>query len=145
MSNCLKSVKKNITKRALKYPPEMYDNIYGSLAICYAIMAKQGVTIAYIKDQWNWMKHNNKAPASIEDKDFIEKTVKYFGYTYDESLNDHMALVISKYNMLFAPYVDGHIMPLREDGLTGLTLQTGEIHPITNTDTNTINEQSTER
>ena len=132
MSNCLKVVKKQITKNALKYPPEMYDNIYGSLAICYAMMSQQDVMIAYVKRQWNWMKHNNNAPASIEDKDFIEKTVTYFGYKYDESLNDHMALVIGKYNMLFAPYVKGQIMPLREDGITGVTLQTGTIHPITN-------------
>lgn len=143
MSNCTKAVKRNIIKRALKFPSEMYDNIYGSLAICYAMMSKQDIMIAYIKKQWNIMKRTNKAPASIEDKDFIEKTAIYFGYEYDKSLNDYMALVVGKYNMLFAPYVDGHIMPLREDGLTGVTLQTGKVYPISNSIVDTVVDDTT--
>ena len=39
-------------------------------------------------------------------------------------------MVVSKFNVLYVPYIDGQLIPIREDGLIGPTLTTGKIYPL---------------
>jgi hypothetical protein len=41
-----------------------------------------------------------------------------------------IAMVVSKFNVLYVPYIDGQLIPIREDGLIGPTLTTGKIYPL---------------
>ena len=55
----------------------------------------------------------------IDDKDFIDKSLALFAIERPE--NFPIAMVQSNFNVLFMPYVDGQLFPLREDGIYPLT------------------------
>ena len=126
----LKSIKKNLKPMAQKlFPPDMYSNIYGSIVICaYILTPGEKPDVKAIKRKWKLAKRTKKINWTIEDKDFIKKTLDFFGI--ERPAEFPVAFVAGKYNCLFAPYISGKLYPLREDGAMGITLESGKIYPL---------------
>lgn len=128
----LKSMKKNIEVNQLKFVPSMYNNVYGSVVICaYILNPKQDeIDVKNINRLWRKIEKNpNKyIKFGLEDKDFIDKTLKLFNMERPSVFP--IAMVQSSLNVLFAPYHEGILYPLREDGFMGITLMSGKIYPI---------------
>lgn len=66
----------------------------------------------------------------IDDKDFITKALKEFDL---EPNYGNFAMVQGDFNVLFAPYVEGILYPIREDGYFARTLREGKVYPIVET------------
>lgn len=130
MSSIAKKIRKNMAKSTLKFPVEMYNNIYGSIAICYYALSEQKVSINHIVSRWKEMKRTNKAPALIQEQNFFEKVLNYFGFEYNDYINNSLALVVSDTNMLVTFFDGTNILPLREDGFVGKTLSIGKCYPL---------------
>jgi hypothetical protein len=64
----------------------------------------------------------------IDDKDFIDKSLALFNMQRPEEFP--IAMVQSKYNVLFMPYYDGQLFPLHEKGIFPQTAKSGKIYPI---------------
>lgn len=132
MSNMLKSMKKNIEVTKLKFVPSMYNNVYGSVVISAYILNPKNdeIDVKNINRLWRKIEKNpNKyINFGLEDKDFIDKTLKLFNVERPSVFP--IAMVQSSVNVLFAPYYDGTIYPLREDGFMSVTLNNGKIYPI---------------
>jgi hypothetical protein len=126
----LHSMKKEIAKRTLMFEPEMYNNMWGSLVICAYILSPDNEKTPFeINKQWHKLKKNPKlVEFGLDDPDFIEKTLKLFGIERPE--NFPIAMVQSSFNVLFMPYVNGQLFPLREDGVYPMTASKGKIYPI---------------
>lgn len=126
----LHSMKKEITKRKLMFDPEMYNNTWGSLAICaYILSPKKEKTPFEINKIWHKLKKNPKlVDFGLDDPDFIDKVLKLF--SLEKPKDFPIAMVQSKFNVLFMPYVDGQLLPLREDGIYPMTASHGKIYPI---------------
>lgn len=126
----LKSLRKNVQALAPKlFPPDMYSNVYGSVVICaYILTPGEKPDVKQIRKKWKIAKRTNKIKWTLEDDHFIDKTLAYFGVKKPEDFP--IAFVTGKFNCLFAPYVDGQLYPLREDGIKGMTLESGKIYPI---------------
>lgn len=117
-------------KHTLKFDVDMYNNTLGSLAItCFMFTPdEEKPTVKFMKNKWKSLKKNG-VDFWLDDKDFITKGADLFGLKVPY---EHIAMVQSDYNVLFAPFIEDKVMPLREDGFTGITLSTGKVYPITN-------------
>ena len=129
----LNRVKKAVNKRAetmLRFESTMYTNVYGSLVICAAMMQNVGAEkIKMINLLWRKARKNPELiDWDLSDKEFIEKTLAFFDI--EKPKDFPIAFVQYGANALFAPYIDGRIFPLREDGIKTLTLTKGKIYPI---------------
>lgn len=129
----LKKMQKNVNERAkslLRFESDMYSNIYGSLVICAAML--QNVSEEKIKMiNLLWRKVKKKPSLitwNLSDEFFIEKTLAFFDLPKPKDFP--IAFVQYGANALFAPYIDGRIFPLREDGIKTMTLKKGKIYPI---------------
>ena len=126
-------MQKNVNERAkslLRFESDMYSNIYGSVVICAAML--QNVDAEKIKMINLLWRKVRKSPELIDwdlsDKEFIEKTLAFFDI--EKPKDFPIAFVQYGANALFAPYIDGRIFPLREDGIKTMTLKKGKIYPI---------------
>lgn len=134
MGISLKSVKKNVEQRKLKYEMDMYTTAYGSLVICGLMFTPEEERPAQAEVNKTWrklykqLKKGNSPFPLLKDEDFIKKTLALFGMEVPEVFP--IAMVQSSFNVLFAPYVDGNILPVREDGFYARTLESGKIYPI---------------
>lgn len=134
MSGILKTIKKNVEKRQLKYERDMYSTVYGSLTICCLMFTPEEnkPAVNVINKTWRNLRkkclNNESSFPSIADEDFIVKCLDLFGLKVPEYFP--IAIVKSNFNMLFAPYIDGHILPIREDGFMSRTLESGKVYPI---------------
>lgn len=134
MSNCLKRIREEIKTSQLLFPPDMYTNAFGSLAICAYIFTydKKGFPIQDVRRIWfKVKKHPEKFITwDVDDPDFIDKTLFMFGLQRPPVFS--IAMVRSAYNVLFAPFdkKDQRLYPLREDGFCGITLSSGKIYPV---------------
>ena len=126
----LHSMKKEIAKRALMFEPDMYNNMWGSLVIsAYILSPEKAKTPCEINKIWHKLKKNPKlVEFGLDDPDFIDKTLKLFSMPIPEYFP--IAMVQSDFNVLFMPYVDGDLYPLREDGVYPMTASKGKIYPI---------------
>ena len=127
----LRKFRKEIAKNTgLKFPIDMYNNIYGSVVVCASIFQVMSDSkIKEVRETWKNLKRNpSKIDFAIDDEKFIEKTLKVFNLEIPETFP--IAFVQNGYNALFAPYVNEMVLPLREDGVKGQTLQKGKIYPI---------------
>ena len=128
-----------------QFPNEMYNNLYGSLAICaYMFTPESGRQVVRqtrggkersvalkdeIRRRWFRARRNQRLISwTIADDDFIPKTLAYFGVEKPDVFP--IALVRGRYNALFAPFVGGRVLPLREDGFMGVTLSSGKVYPV---------------
>lgn len=131
----LHSYRKSVKKHSLIFESEMYTNTYGSVVISAYInnsMFNDGDQIMVpgeINKRWrNLRKHPEQVDFWIDDDNFIEKTLDLFGFKKPEVFN--VAMVQSKFNVLFMPYFEDQIWPLREDGVFPQTAHAGKIYPI---------------
>lgn len=130
----LHSIKKSITAGKLRFPVAMYNNVFGSLAVCAYIFStdKDNFPVSQVSLRW---KKIAKTPEkyidfSFDDPAFIDKALSLFGLTRPDYFP--IAMVQSNINVLFAPYDEDTkaIYPLREDGFCQATLRKGKIFPI---------------
>lgn len=122
-------MRKRVTKYGgLAFPAEMYANAYGSLAISAYILSAEKPDAKEIARRWRKAGKKGGITWGLDDADFIGKTLAYFGI--ERPADFPIAMVQSRTNVLFAPFVGGNVLPLREDGLAGLTLRTGKVYPI---------------
>lgn|SRR5574344_1106171 len=125
----LHSFKKRIARNSLKFMPEMYGNTVGSLVIC-AMVISGNTNYSEVNKIWNKVV---KCPEKyikcwIDDPEFITKWLKVF--SLDVPAEFPIAAAMSRWNLLFVPYIDGHVLPLREDGVMPVTITRAEIVPI---------------
>ena len=129
----IRRIKKNMQKMAdnqLYFPAEMYSNVYGSLLIS-AIMtnSENFEKRADVKKKWQEVKKNKTLiDWDFSDEKFIDKTLDFFGLKRPSDFP--IAFVQLGSNAVFAPYVDGVVYPIREDGLKGAILRKGKIYPV---------------
>lgn len=118
--------------QSLMFPSDMYNNVYGSVIVCGYIFSsnEEKPSCSEIVSRWKTtVKKKGKGITwGIDDKDFIDKTLEYFGMK--RPINFPIAFIQSSTNCLFAPYLDGKVYPLREDGFMGHTLSTGKVYPV---------------
>lgn len=126
----LHSMKKEIAKRTLMFDPEMYNNMWGSVVISAWILSPDKPKTPFeINKWWHVLKKNpDLVDFGLDDPDFIDKTLKLFSIPKPEYFP--IAMVQSKFNVLFMPFVDGNLYPLREDGVYPMTASKGKIYPI---------------
>lgn len=138
----LHSIKKEIKKNSLRFMPDMYTETLGSLIISTCILTGDKYDPVKVNKTYrNLKKHPQKVDFWIDDKDFIDKSLALFGMKRPEDFP--IAMVQSDFNVLFMPYVDEQLFPLREDGIFPLTANKGKIYPIdfTNNDEEGNNEK----
>ena len=127
----LHSVKKEIAKRDLMFQPAMYNNTVGSVVISAFIFSAdlQTSEVPRINKKWNRLvKGKDKIDFWIDDPKFIDKVLDFF--EIEKPFDFPIAMVQSDFNVLFMPYVDGSLLPLREDGIYPQTARKGKIYPI---------------
>jgi hypothetical protein len=131
----LHAYRKNVKKHILTFDPEMYTNTYGSVIISAYINnllfnnKAQNIDTKEVNKRWKNLKKNPKqVDFWIDDKDFIDKTLGLFDIKKPEVFN--IAMVQSNYNVLFMPYFEDQLWPLRDDGCYPQTAKTGKIYPI---------------
>ena len=116
-------------KNNLQFPVEMYNNVVGSLVLTHYILNKiNGVELDVngIKATW---KHIVKKGLDfwLDDPDFIKKVLELFRM---EPIFGKFAMVQSQTNVLFLPYIDEQILPVRPDGIYPASARTGKIYII---------------
>ena len=126
----LRKYKKGLQKNSLQFPMEMYTNVVGSLVLTHYILNKMNgveLDVNGIKATW---KHIVKKGLDfwLDDPDFIKKVLELFGM---EPIYGKFAMVQSQTNVLFLPYIDEQILPIRPDGIYPASVRTGKIYPIT--------------
>lgn len=129
----IRRIKKNMQKMAdnqLYFPVEMYSNVYGSLLISAMMTNSENLEKrADVKKKWQEVKKNKALiDWDFSDEKFIDKTLDFFGLKKPEHFP--IAFVQLGTNAVFAPYIDGVVYPIREDGLKGAILRNGKIYPV---------------
>ena len=129
----IRRIKKNVQKMAdnqLYFPVEMYSNVYGSLLISAMMTNSENMAKrADVKKKWQEVKKNKALiDWDFSDENFIDKTLDFFGLKKPD--NFPIAFVQLGSNAVFAPYIDGVVYPIREDGLKGAILRKGKIYPV---------------
>lgn len=133
MSSKANRISKGKLGGGLKFPVEMYNTTVGSIVICCLMFTKKEVDYRQIRATWKKFKaevNKGEEPFSIEKASFVDDVLKYFGL--HRPIYFPVAMVVSQYNVLFAPYDKKwkRVLPLREDGFTGPTLKYGKVYPI---------------
>ena len=135
-----KRIRKNITKGILRFPTAMYSDTLGSLAICgWMFTEGEKPKVSSMKSKWRKIL-KGEVPVDFTDPDFIAKGLDFFGMQVPD--NFPVAFVQSDWNAVFAPYVDGKILPNREDGFVIQTLRKGKIYPLTMEENNDVGRDS---
>ena len=126
----LHAFRKQVKNSNLRFAPEMYNNVVGSLVITHYILNKldgNELDVGTIKAKWKYIvKHG--IDFWLDDPDFITKSLALFDM---KPIFGRFAMVQSALNTLFMPMVDGQILPIREDGIYPLSAREGKIYPIT--------------
>jgi hypothetical protein len=123
-------MKKEIKKNSSIFNPDMYVNTLGSVIICGYILSENKPDPVEINKTWRKLKKNPEKYIDfwLDDSSFIDKSLALFNMTRPE--NFPIAMVQSKYNVLFMPYFDGQLYPLNEKGIYPQTAKSGKIYPI---------------
>lgn len=131
----LRKYRRSVAKSIYKFDPAMYNNIIGSLVITHYMLYQlenTPINLQEIRKQWrNLTKHPNIG-FWIDDPKFIEKALALFNM---KPIYGKFAMVQSALNTLFLPYIDGQILPVREDGVFPNSARNGKIYPITQEET----------
>lgn len=128
-------------KNKLYFPYEMYTNIFGSVIISALInhiynsaTEHKPLEVDKAKIRNTWFKlledenYRKKIDWDFSDEDFFKKTLDFFNIPVPNPLN--IAVCITKENVLFAPFIGGEVIPLREDGIMARTLLKGKVYPL---------------
>ena len=126
----LRKYRRQVKNNNLRFAPEMYNNILGSLVITHYILNKldgNELDVSAIKAKWKYIvKHG--IDFWLDDKDFIPKALALFDM---KPIYGKFAMCQSALNTLFMPYIDGQVMPVKETGVYPLSARDGKIYPIT--------------
>ena len=126
----LRKYRKQVKNSNLRFEPEMYNNVLGSLVITHYILNKldgNELDVGAIKAKWKYIvKHG--IDFWLDDPDFITKSLALFNM---KPIFGRFAMVQSALNTLFMPYIDDKIIPIREDGIYPNSAIHGKIYPIT--------------
>lgn len=136
----LRKYKKGLQKNNLRFDANMYDNILGSLIITHYILNKlDGVELDVndIKTRWKKLVKKGNLDFWLDDPDFIPKALALFDM---KPMYGRFAMVQGRFNLLFLPYIDGQVMPVKETGVYPLSARDGKIYPIENKQEKTENE-----
>lgn len=137
----LRKFRKNVEKSDLRFDPEMYNNVLGSLVITHYILRTldgEDVDINKIRSTWRKLSKKKSLDFWLDDKDFIVKALALFDM---EPLYGRFAACQSAFNILFLPYIDGTVLPIREDGIYPMTARDGKIYPVVETNKETEEEK----
>ena len=126
----LRKYRKQVKNSNLRFEPEMYNNVLGSLVITHYILNKldgNELDVGAIKAKWKYIvKHG--IDFWLDDPDFITKSLALFNM---KPIFGRFAMCQSALNTLFMPYIDDKIIPIREDGIYPNSAIHGKIYPIT--------------
>ena len=126
----LHALRKQVKNSGLRFAPEMYNNVLGSLVITHYILNKldrNELDVGAIKAKWKYIvKHG--IDFWLDDPDFITKSLALFDM---KPIYGRFAMVQSALNTLFMPYIDDKILPIRDDGIYPNSAIHGKIYPIT--------------
>ena len=126
----LHALRKQVKNSNLRFAPEMYNNVLGSLVITHYILNKlegNELDVGAIKAKWKYIvKHG--IDFWLDDPDFITKSLALFGM---EPIYGRFAMCQGALNTLFLPYIDGQVMPVKETGVYPLSARDGKIYPVT--------------
>ena len=126
----LHAFRKQVKNNNLRFDANMYNNILGSLVITHYILNKlegNELDVSAIKAKWKYIvKHG--IDFWLDDPDFITKSLALFDM---KPIFGKFAMVQSQINTLFLPYIDGTILPIRDDGIYPNTAIHGKIYPVT--------------
>lgn len=114
------------TIKGLLFNPDMYNNIFGSLIITHYILSEIKPSVEFINKRWQQLIEDG-TDLWLGTPEFFEKLLDMFELAPKYG---QFAMVQSRFNCLFAPYINEQILPIREDGFLGNTLMTGKIYPI---------------
>lgn len=133
----LRKFRKSVRQSIHCFDPAMYNNVLGSLVITHYILRTldgEETDVNKIKSTWKALTKKKNLDFWIDDKDFIVKALALFDM---KPLYGRFAMCQSAFNVLFLPYIDGTILPIREDGIYPLTARDGKIYPVLETNKET--------
>lgn len=137
----LRKFRKNVRQSILRFDPAMYNNVLGSLVITHYILRTldgEEIDVDKIKSTWKALTKKKTLDFWIDDKDFVVKALALFDM---QPLYGRFAMCQSAFNVLFLPYIDGTILPIREDGIYPMTAKDGKIYPVLETNKETEEEK----
>ena len=135
----LRKFKKGVTKSPLQFDTAMYNNVLGSLVITHYILGElygpmcdaSGTDEVYdvkkVKNTWRKLVKKGNLDFWLDDPDFISKALSLFGM---KPRYGKFAACQSAFNVLFLPYIDDTVLPIREDGIFPMTAREGKIYPV---------------
>ena len=133
----LRKFRRSIEKSILRFDPTMYNNVLGSLVITHYILRTldgEDVDISKIKSTWRKLSKKKTLDFWLDDKDFVVKALALFDM---QPLYGRFAMCQSAFNVLFLPYIDGTVLPIREDGIYPMSAKSGKIYPVLETNKET--------
>ena len=137
----LRKFRRAIEKSTLRFDPTMYNNVLGSLVITHYILRTldgEDVDISKIKSTWRKLSKKKSLDFWLDDKDFVVKALALFDM---QPLYGRFAMCQSAFNVLFLPYIDGTVLPIREDGIYPMSAKSGKIYPVLETNKETEEEK----
>ena len=143
----LRKFRKNVKQSALRFDPGMYNNVLGSLVITHYVLRTldgEETDVNKIKSTWKTLTKKKTLDFWIDDKDFVVKALALFDM---KPLYGRFAMCQSTFNVLFLPYIDGTVLPIREDGIYPMSARSGKIYPVleTNKETEEVKENADEQ
>ena len=129
----LRKFKRNLKKSTLHFDPAMYNNVLGSLVNTHYVLRTidgEETDINKIKSTWKALTKKKTLDFWIDDEDFVVKALALFDM---QPLYGRFAMCQSTFNVLFLPYIDGTVLPIREDGIYPMSARSGKIYPVLET------------
>lgn len=114
----------------LRFDTDMYNNVVGSLIITAWMLSDQSIDPKVINRQWKTLKKKG-LDFWLDDPEFVNKVLAKFNL---EVPYGRFAMIQSELNILFLPYVDETVLPIREDGIYPLSARNGKVYPVVKED-----------
>lgn len=133
----LRKFRKSVKNPTLRFDPVMYNNVLGSLVITHYVLRTldgEESDVNKIKSTWKALTKKKDLGFWIDDKDFVVKALALFDM---QPLYGRFAMCQSAFNVLFLPYIDGTVLPIREDGIYPMSARSGKIYPVLKTNKDT--------
>ena len=133
----LRKFRKSVKGSTLRFDPVMYNNVLGSLVITHYVLRTldgEETDVNKIKSTWKALTKNKTLDFWIDDKDFVVKALALFDM---KPLYGRFAMCQSTFNVLFLPYIDGTVLPIREDSIYPMSARSGKIYPVLETNKET--------
>lgn len=137
----LRKFRKSVKEPTLRFDPVMYNNVLGSLVITHYVLRTldgEETDVNKIKSKWKALTKKKNLDFWIDDKDFVVKALALFDM---KPLYGRFAMCQSTFNVLFLPYIDGTVLPIREDGIYPMSARSGKIYPVLETNKETEEEK----